>query len=44
VTATADTTLGPPRLTARAALVHDWFQGHHGAERVADVIAERLRQ
>jgi glycosyltransferase involved in cell wall biosynthesis len=26
------------RLTARAALVHDWFQGYHGAERAADVI------
>jgi glycosyltransferase involved in cell wall biosynthesis len=32
------TTLRRARLTARAALVHDWFQGYHGAERVADVI------
>jgi glycosyltransferase involved in cell wall biosynthesis len=30
------------RLTARAALVHDWFQGYHGAERVADVLRRDL--
>ena len=23
-------------LSLRAAVVHDWFQGYHGAERVAD--------
>ena len=33
---------GLPGLTARAALVHDWFQGYHGAERVADVIRRDL--
>lgn len=36
------TTFGHPRLTARAALVHDWFQGYHGAERVADVMRRDL--
>ena len=29
-------------LTQRAAVVHDWFQGYHGAERVADVIRRDL--
>jgi glycosyltransferase involved in cell wall biosynthesis len=38
VTDTGTTSAGHQRLTARAALVHDWFQGYHGAERVADVI------
>jgi glycosyltransferase involved in cell wall biosynthesis len=38
VTETGTSTLGRGRLTARAALVHDWFQGYHGAERAADVI------
>lgn len=30
------------RLTARGAVVHDWFQGYHGAERVADVMRSDL--
>ncbi len=30
------------RLTGRAAIVHDWFQGYHGAERVADVMRAGL--
>ena len=38
MTNSGDTGVGPRRLTARAALVHDWFQGYHGAERAADVI------
>jgi hypothetical protein len=25
-------------LTTRAAIVHDWFQGFHGAERVVDAM------
>jgi hypothetical protein len=29
-------------LTGRAAIVHDWFQGYHGAERVADVMRTGL--
>ncbi len=29
-------------LRARAAVVHDWFQGYHGAERVADVMRTDL--
>jgi len=37
-----DTTLGLPGLNGRAALVHDWFQGYHGAERVADVMRSDL--
>ena len=32
--------LGP--LTLRAAVVHDWFQGYHGAERTADVMRRDL--
>jgi glycosyltransferase involved in cell wall biosynthesis len=32
--------LGP--LTLRAAVVHDWFQGYHGAERTADVMRREL--
>ena len=32
--------LGP--LTVRAAVVHDWFQGYHGAERVVDVMRQDL--
>jgi len=38
VNRTADVT----RLTCRAALVHDWFQGYHGAERVTDVMRTGL--
>jgi glycosyltransferase involved in cell wall biosynthesis len=38
VTETGAPTLGRARLAGRAALVHDWFQGYHGAERAADVI------
>jgi glycosyltransferase involved in cell wall biosynthesis len=30
------------RLRLRAAIVHDWFQGYHGAERVADVIRQYM--
>jgi glycosyltransferase involved in cell wall biosynthesis len=29
-------------LTARTAIVHDWFQGFHGAERVVDVMRSDL--
>lgn len=29
-------------LTGRAAIAHDWFQGYHGAERVADVMRTGL--
>ena len=29
-------------LTLRAAVVHDWFQGYHGAERTADVMRQDL--
>jgi glycosyltransferase involved in cell wall biosynthesis len=42
VTNGGDTRPGVPRLTARAALVHDWFQGYHGAERVANVLRTDL--
>jgi glycosyltransferase involved in cell wall biosynthesis len=42
VTNPGATTPAPPRLTSRAALVHDWFQGYHGAERVAEVIRRDL--
>ncbi len=34
------TALEPLRL--RGAIVHDWFQGYHGAERVADVMRSEL--
>lgn len=30
------------RLAVRGAIVHDWFQGYHGAERVADVMRKDL--
>jgi glycosyltransferase involved in cell wall biosynthesis len=30
------------RLACRGAIVHDWFQGYHGAERVANVIRTGL--
>lgn len=30
------------RLTVRGAIVHDWFQGYHGAERVADIMRNDL--
>ena len=36
----ADSAVAP--LTLRAAVVHDWFQGYHGAERVADVMRRDL--
>jgi glycosyltransferase involved in cell wall biosynthesis len=42
VTNAGDTSSGLARLTAHAALVHDWFQGYHGAERVADAIRRDL--
>ena len=42
VTTTGPTVSGLPRLNGRAALVHDWFQGYHGAERVADVMRQDL--
>ena len=29
-------------MTLRAAVVHDWFQGYHGAERTADVMRREL--
>ena len=28
----------PVRITDPSAIVHDWFQGYHGAERVVDAI------
>ena len=28
----------PPRIDARTAIVHDWFQGYHGSERVVEAI------
>jgi glycosyltransferase involved in cell wall biosynthesis len=31
-----------PPLTARSAIVHDWFQGFHGAERVVDAMRTGL--
>jgi glycosyltransferase involved in cell wall biosynthesis len=36
--------VAPPSspLTGRTAIVHDWFQGYHGAERVADVMRTGL--
>ena len=33
---------GSVGLSLRAAVVHDWFQGYHGAERVADVLRRDL--
>ena len=30
----------PRRLEAAGAIVHDWFQGYHGAERAADAMRE----
>lgn len=32
----------PDTLHARTAIVHDWFQGYHGSERVVDVIRSGL--
>ena len=32
----------PPPITARTAIVHDWFQGFHGAERVVDAMRAGL--
>ena len=38
---TAPTSRGPASFTgARVAIVHDWFQGYHGAERVVEAMAE----
>jgi glycosyltransferase involved in cell wall biosynthesis len=42
VTKTGDTGAGVAPLTARTALVHDWFQGYHGAERVVDTMRRDL--
>jgi glycosyltransferase involved in cell wall biosynthesis len=42
VTNASDTSPRLGRVTARAALVHDWFQGYHGAERVADLMRRDL--
>ena len=42
MTNASDTSSGLGLLTARAALVHDWFQGYHGAERVADLMRRDL--
>jgi glycosyltransferase involved in cell wall biosynthesis len=42
VTKEANHTPDASRLTCRAAIVHDWFQGYHGAERVADVMRTGL--
>ena len=33
---------GAPWAGARVAIVHDWFQGFHGAERVVDALAEEV--
>jgi glycosyltransferase involved in cell wall biosynthesis len=41
-TAVTDETPRAARLTGRAAIVHDWFQGYHGAERVVDVMRTGL--
>jgi len=30
------------RLGARAAIVHDWFQGYHGSERVVEAMRTGL--
>ncbi len=38
----AEVTSPTSPLTGRAAIVHDWFQGYHGAERVADVMRTGL--
>jgi glycosyltransferase involved in cell wall biosynthesis len=42
VTNPAEVTPPASPLTGRAAIVHDWFQGYHGAERVADVMRTGL--
>jgi glycosyltransferase involved in cell wall biosynthesis len=42
VTKDANHTPDASRLRCRAAIVHDWFQGYHGAERVADVMRTGL--
>jgi glycosyltransferase involved in cell wall biosynthesis len=34
--------LNPHLLDARTAIVHDWFQGYHGSERVVDVMRAGL--
>ena len=34
--------LGPNGIDARAAIVHDWFQGFHGSERVVDAMRAGL--
>ncbi|MDP9224578.1 MAG: glycosyltransferase [Actinomycetota bacterium] len=38
----AEVTSPASPLTGRAAIVHDWFQGYHGAERVVDVMRTGL--
>ena len=42
MTNAGDTNPGLAPLTTRTALVHDWFQGYHGAERVVDAIRRDL--
>jgi glycosyltransferase involved in cell wall biosynthesis len=42
VTNPADVTPSARPLTGRTAIVHDWFQGYHGAEHVADVMRTGL--
>ena len=32
----------PPPIAARTAIVHDWFQGYHGAERTVEVLRNGL--
>jgi glycosyltransferase involved in cell wall biosynthesis len=38
----AEPAVGPRPITARTAIVHDWFQGFHGAERVVDAMRTGL--
>jgi glycosyltransferase involved in cell wall biosynthesis len=40
--AEAHTQAGTGRLTVSAAIVHDWFQGYHGAERVVEAMRTGL--
>jgi glycosyltransferase involved in cell wall biosynthesis len=42
VTNSAEIAPSASPFTGRAAIVHDWFQGYHGAERVADVMRTGL--
>jgi glycosyltransferase involved in cell wall biosynthesis len=39
---TRDVAERPRRVTVRTAIVHDWFQGFHGAERVVDAMRAEL--